>query len=300
MSSTRAAILPIALSCFLASIVVADVGPEDAHSDIEFLAIGKAANYRQHQERLVLLNYHFYAEIFKRPNGHVQNAYLLFPPDLSRKEEFEDLGDMLKVKGGRYTSLDEMQAVYPDGVYRFTFITSGSERHNRQFTVGAQNSEKPIPTPITIRLFQRGLPVPPEQVDPELELTIRWTPFLQGKSDPNGIIDDMIFVSVTDCRGAKVAHSGRAFGEQGAYTFRNTEFVVSDRLLRPGLVYPIFVEHVMADTSREMRIPGMVANATTTFLDLRTTGEAKGESCPDTLPQMEPGQTDRPGPSLNS
>lgn len=288
------------LFCLFADAVSAEKIKETvSHPDVSFLAIGKAANRRQHGDKqLTLLNYHFYAEIFLQPGGHVNDAYLVFPADSHVKEKFEDLGDMLKVRGHRYPTFVEMNSSYPDGDYRFIFTTSDGTTQNRKFAVRGSGADRPIPDPIVIGLVQNGQSVSADRIDPRVDVTISWTAFHQGRADANGIIDDMVFVSVTDCLGNKVDHSGKAFSEKGAFTFRNSEFVLKASLLRSGWIYPIFVEHVVADTSRENQIPGMVANAATTFLDLRTTGGTEKDGCPDVLPQMEPGQTDRPAPSF--
>ncbi|MDG1996741.1 MAG: hypothetical protein P8J14_09620 [Emcibacteraceae bacterium] len=202
---------------------------------------------------------------------------------------------MLKITGDRYKSREDMDAKYPDGEYHYNFKTSDGKDHDLKFMVGGENGERTIPDFIEVTFKQGGLSVEQDAINPDKDLTITWSPFNTGRADPNGIIDDMIFVSVIDCFGGRIDHSGTAFTERGAMTFRENQYRLHADQLKAGMIYPIFVEHVKADTLDEDGINGMVANATTVFIDVKTSGENTGMACPATLPQMEPGQTDRPG-----
>ncbi|MCC3862053.1 hypothetical protein [Pseudemcibacter aquimaris] len=266
---------------------------QDSHPDISFIPIGKAVNLRQMNDgETKVLNYHFYAELFIKEGGSVTDAKFT---GNGKTVDFDLIDNMLKVKGDRYKTREEMDVKYPDGEYHYNFKTSDGKNHDLKFMVGGENGDRTIPDFIKVTFKQGGIPVSQDNINPDKDLTITWSPFSSGRADPNGIIDDMIFVSVTDCHGNRVDHSGTAFTDRGAMTFRETQYRLHADQLKAGMIYPIFVEHVKADTLDQDGINGMVANATTVFVDVKTTGENMGDACPALLPQMEPGQTDRPG-----
>lgn len=266
---------------------------QESHPDISFVPIGKAVNLRQTVSGdTEILNYHFYAELFIKEGGNVTEGIFI---GNGKTVPFERIDNMLKITGDRYQTRAEMDSKYPDGEYHYNFKTSDGKAHDLRFMVGGENGDRTIPDFIKVTLKQSGLPVRQDQINPDKDLTITWAPFKSGRADPNGIIDDMIFVSVTDCFGGRIDHSGTAFTKRGAMTFRESQYRLHADQLKAGMIYPIFVEHVKADTIDQEGINGMVANATTVFLDLKTLGDAEGKTCPALLPQMEPGQTDRPG-----
>ena len=94
-----------------------------------------------------------------------------------------------------------------------------------------------MPEPVTISLAQNGSGVAPSRVDPNRELTVRWSDFAQGRADPNGVIDDLIFVILTDCHGEIVSHSGRPFAATPFLTYEVESYPVTKGALAPGLPY---------------------------------------------------------------
>ena len=150
------------------------------------------------------------------------------------------------------------------------------------------------PGPIEISLFQGGAAADPDAIDPDQDLTVRWSPFTKGAADPNSIIDDMIYVIFGDCLGNEIGHSGHAISNPDALTYAATEYVISSELLQPGQAFQLEVEHSNMDTAIERNIEIMVTYAATSFLDLRTTGtDRSSTACPAVPYAMDGGQTDR-------
>jgi hypothetical protein len=264
---------------------------------VAFLVMGKTTNHRQAVSgQLSLLNYHFFAEIFPKPGaGQVTEASLRFPD--GHRQGFEDLGYVLEVHGGRYDDEAELDELYPNGDYSFAFTTPSGRVDPRVLSVrGTGKGKSRIPPPARITLAQEGRVVSPDAIDANEDLTVTWTPFRTGSKDPNGIVDDLVFVVVADCHGEKIEHSGRPFEGTPFLTFEATEYVIPSVKLVPGRPYQMSIEHAKVDTSKEDGIVGLVTYASTTFLDFRTAGVGDGASgCPDVMPKFDAGQTDRSG-----
>lgn len=282
----------------LIAIWASSAGSLQGQADyVSFLVMGKTTNHRQATSGdLSLLNYHFFAEIFpKHGEGEVTEALLRFPD--GRPQTFEDLGYVLEVHGGRYDNEEDLDALYPNGDYSFAFATPGGRVNDRVLSIrGTGEGASRIPAAPRITLSQRGGVVSPRTIRSNEDLEVTWSPFRAGERDPNGIVDDLIFVVVADCHGERIEHSGRPFEGAHFLTFETSRYVVPAQRLEPGRPYQMSVEHAKVDTSREDGIVGLVTYASTTFLDFRTTGAADGASaCPDVMPKFDAGQTDRPG-----
>ena len=74
-------------------------------------------------------------------------------------------------------------------------------------------------------LHQRGEVANPDAIDPDEDLRVTWSEFEHGSADPNGVIDDLIFVIVGNCMGEKIVHSGGAFGDS-FLTYADKEFTI--------------------------------------------------------------------------
>jgi hypothetical protein len=143
-------------------------------------------------------------------------------------------------------------------------------------------------------LSQGGALVEPEKIDPNLDLRVTWSSFESGAPDPLEIMDDLLFVIMGDCDGTRRAHSGRPFEGTPFLTYRDTAFTIDAELLRPDNVYQLSVEHARLNTSREHDVVAFATFASTTFLDLQTTGTAAaGEACRTVRKGFDAGQTDR-------
>ncbi len=255
---------------------------------VSFLVMGKTANHRQSETgELGLLNYHFFAEIFVREGGRVSLAALVFPG--GETVSFEDRGSVLELHGGRFDLQDALDQKYPTGVYRLRFQTPGGSVEGRSLRLRGSR----IPEAPRIALLQDGRPVSPESIDSAKDLNVNWSAFEGARSDPNGILDDLVFVVVGNCHAERVVHSGRPFEETPFLTYQTKEYTIPGGKLSPGEVHQMFVEHAAVDTSEEDGIVGLVTYASTTFLDLQTLGSPGGRACPEVMPPFDGGQTDR-------
>lgn len=263
---------------------------------VTFLVMGKTTNHRQSADgAMSLLNYHFFAEIFVEEGGSVTDASLGFPD--GKSQPFTDLGFVQEVHGGRYDAEAELDRSYPDGDYTFRFDTPSGNLPGRVLSVRGTGStgggQSRIPQAVRITLRQDGREVSPNAVDPDKDLEVAWNAFVTGESDPNGIVDDLIFAVLGDCHGEKTVHSGRPFEGTPYLTYTTRNYVIPAEKLSPGEPHQLFVEHAKVDTSTDDGLVGLVTYAATTFLDFRTTGVASGAPCPPSMPKMDQGQTDR-------
>lgn len=245
------------------------------NSDVTFFVIGKHANYSQilSGEREPV-DYSFFSEIFLTADGDASDATLRFPTS-----ELVPFRDMREVAGGdrdniflisgedRFTDYPALQSRYPDGEYRVSFSTpSGSVQDG------------------VLRFEDRGLPAPPqvslqqgahrgiEIMAPGVDTIIHWTGFSEGRPDPHGILDDLIFVILTNEDGERVAHSGRPFEGRPYLTYADTNFTIDGNALEPGHSYTLSVEHALLDdTILFDGVPAFTTRAVTTKLDFTTT-----------------------------
>ena len=284
------------LVLFVPLLVAACTG-DHKQNDITFVVAGKTSNYRQLGDAVpYLLNYHFFAEIFPQKGGEVTNASLLVAGNNKTEIEFADLGYVLEAHGGRYQTLAELNREYPNGSYRFKYHAASTGSVVQSVILGdSEQRALSLPAPPQILLTQQGLPVQSDAVNPHLDLTVSWSEFVDGSADPNGIVDDLVFVIMGDCLGERIAHSGRPFENRPYLTFKDTQFIIPASTYAPGNVYQLQVEHAVITTSLEHGVPGLATFATTTFLDVRTlagAGEPTG-SCQEIKKKFDAGQTDR-------
>lgn len=281
----------LAVCAQVTTAAVAIAQPQD-HAD--YVVVGKSINHRQSTNGdLTLLNTVFFAEVFETENGTVRNAHLRGPGEAAEGLAFGG-DDIHFLAGTRQFSIEGLTENFPDTTYYFDFDTPDGNVRGLPATFKRDAGEIRNPGPILVSLSQGGEVVDPSVIDPELDLTIRWTPFAKGSSDPHGIIDDMIYVIVGDCLGNEIVHSGHAISNAQALTFRATEFVVPAQALHPGQPFQLEIEHSNMDTDIQKNIEIIVTYAATTFLDIRTTGvELQSAKCPATPFAMDGGQTDR-------
>lgn len=251
-------------------------------SDVTFFVIGKHGNYVQSlpgQHEAV--DFSFFSEIFLTSHGDASNASLRFPTN-----EIVRYRDMRQAAGGerdniflisgevRPKTYAELLNRYPDGDYRFSFTTPSGSISDRVLSF----ENRPLPKPPHISVQQGG-----EQqcvvMTPGKNAVVRWSEFAEGRADPNAILDDLVFVILTDADGNRVAHSGRPFENRPYLTYANKNFVIDGDLLRPDQTYTLSVEHALLDdTTRFDSVPAFTTRAVTTKFVLRT-GPADQESC---------------------
>lgn len=281
---------------FLFCLLLPLITPASEQQDVSFVVLGKTANYRQSYDAShSLLNYHFFAEIFLKEKGRISNAALITPGGKSELV-FEGEGSVLEVHGGRYRSESELNSAFPDGNYIFSYRLSDRTLLNESVMIKNDSSHSRIPEPVRIYLSQAGRKVKPVSIDANTDLIVSWSPFESGNVDPNGIVDDLVFVVTGNCQGEKIDHSGGPFGDGEYLTFASKQYTIPASKLSAGMTYQVFVEHAEMDTSMYRGIPEIATWATTTFLDIQTEGEelsGRGQ-CPSTMPAMDGGQTDRP------
>lgn len=264
-------------------------------TDTQFLVVGKTANYRQdrNSEKQEMINYHFFAEIFVKEGGAVTDGTLANAGIDTMY--FHDHPSVLETHGGRYETEADLDALYPDGDYNFTYTETGD--HTIEIPVNLSkkaDGKTRIPAAPVITFKQDGATVNSYDIDPDKDLNISWTPFTEGGADENGFVDDLVFAVVGNCLGEKISHSGVPFGGGPHLTYADTDVTISADLLNPGEVYSVSVEHAVMDTNYVGNVPTIATYASTSFLDFNTTGENVGGLACTTLPvQMDKGQTDR-------
>ena len=244
---------------------------------IQLLLMISAGSYAEDCSGAVSsVDFSFFSEIFLTTDGDLEDAFLTFPSEERvafedrRRLEGAERDNLFLVAGNRrFQSREELEAAYPDGDYRIEFITpsGGVEQGDLEFPGG-------------------GLPEPPRIVvngqpggnctglDPNRDLNVTWSPFARGRADPRGILDDLIFVILTDAAGNRVAHSGRPFEERPYLTYADDHFTIGAETLRPEEKYTLSVEHaVLADTRTYAAVPAMTTYAVTTRLSFETAAE---------------------------
>lgn len=271
--------------------------PKDEQSDITFLVAGKTSNYRQVGSKPpYLLNYHFFAEIFPKKGGQVTAASLQVAGNKKPEITFTDLGYVLEAHGGRYPTEAMLNAEYPNGRYRFAYHSPSTGSVSQWVMLGeSANRRLRLPDPPQILLSQEGVPVEPDAINPDLDMTVSWSKFADGAADPNDIMDDLIFVIMGDCLGERIAHSGRPFENTPYLTYQDSQFVIPASAFAAGNIYQLQVEHAVLGTSIEHGVPGFATFATTTFLDINTlAGEGvRAGGCQEIKKKFDAGQTDR-------
>jgi hypothetical protein len=263
-------------------------------SDITFFVLVKSSNYSQDSTgHLTLLNYHFFSEIFLTDSGSIEHAELTLHHPSGERLSYIDRGHNFYVEGGHFDTVEEVDAAYPNGQYVFDIDAPTVDIVDATLSMAGPDGQTDIPLPITISFFQSGAPVSPVEIDPERDVLMRWSDYSNGRDDPNGIVDDMIFVVVADCFGERIYHTGLPF--EGEYLRHDVrEVTIASSSLEPGRPYSAFVEFPHVVDSRVFKgVPGFTSYATATYVDLHTTGENIGAACPDSLPPMDTGQTDR-------
>lgn len=266
------------------------------HAD--YVVIGKSVNTRQeHSGEQKLLNTVFFAEIFQtkaavEAGGTVLNGVLTGPGNAAEGLHFSD-DEARYLTGGRRETIEELDEIFPDSTYYFSFDTPDGSIKNLPTTFTKDGDESLNPGPITLNLTQNGMAADPAAIDPEQDLRITWSPFAKGAADPNGMIDDMIYAMFGNCMGEEIVHSGHAF-EPGSITYVADGFTIPASALHGGQPFMVEVEHSNMETDIYEGVEIIVTYAASTFLDIKTTGEnTQNPSCPAVPYAFDGGATDR-------
>jgi hypothetical protein len=272
-----------------------------AEDDLWFFVLVKSNNYSQSQEgKLTLLNYHFFSELFGREEGKIKSATLTRVGSAEEAKVYEDRDDTFYYEGGHFNNVEALDEKHPNGDYHFRIELASGEKIDTDLSLRGPQGKTDIPAPIKIYFFQDNKEVKPYAVDPNKPTTVKWSPYSNGQADPNGIVDDMIFVVFQDCQGERVFHTGLPFKESRYMKYDVNETTVPMSRFKPGQTYSMFVEfpHVV-DSKIVNGIPAFTSYATATYLDIHTTGESDENSCPDKMPPLDTGQTDRMDVEIN-
>ena len=277
----------------LASAVIAGLLPVSApiaqQADVSFFVAGKVARYQQDARgALSPINYMFFAEVFLTKDGKAWESTLEIPGGDGpggdgtekaleyRHSESPLINDVMYLSGAA-DSKTELDETFPNGEYKFRFKTSSGNITNGVASfIGARFPKQPV-----ITFVQDGRAVSVLEVDASKDLVVTWTPFSEGHADPNGILDDLIFVAVDSCTIEDMVHSGRPFEGTKFLTFADTDFRISAGTLEPGQTYKMYVEHArLAGTHRVAGIPAFATFAASTYMDFVTLGKTTASSCP--------------------
>ena len=277
-------------------VVCHSCSPYAPEQDVQFVLLGKTRNYRQSEAGAVtFLNTVFFGEIFLNDGGVVSDGVVTGPGDAEHGLSFGN-EEVPFLAGNRHTSIEALEEQYPDGTYHFSFNTPHGNVRDLPVTFSKHGLESRFPSPVEISLHQNGQEATPGAIDPDEDLLVTWNEFERGAADPNGIIDDMIYVIMGNCLGVKTVHSGRAFATP-SLTYVAREFTIPKEELYPGQPFQVEVEFSEMDTGRHENLVSIVTYATSTFLDIRTTGiNEQGVTCPAQPFAMDGGQTDRTKP----
>ena len=261
---------------------------------LHFIVLVKSSNYSQNRDgELTRLNYHFFSEVFPHNPETLVTGSLWRDGLGSSAMDYEKRENNHYIEGGHFDTVEEADKTHPNGVYRLSVKTDKVHIVNQRLNLAGDSGATEIPEPIKIHLSQGGNTVAPDNLDPNQSLTISWSEYSNGRDDPRGIVDDMIFVVMQDCTGARIVHTGLPF--KGPYmTWKSQQVTVDDSKLKPGHPYSIFVEFPqVVDSHIAEGVPIFSSYATATYLDLTTQGEARSNECLDSMPPMDTGQTDR-------
>ena len=267
----------------------------DEQDDLWFFVLVKSNNHSQSMDgELTLLNYHFFSELFAKEKGKIKSASLT---RLGKNEaifNYEDRGEAFYYEGGHFNTLEAVDNAHPNTDYRFQIQLSSGESMDATLALRGPKGKTDIPAPIHIHFYQQGEKIRQDQVNPDLPLLVKWSPYSNGRADVNGIVDDMIFLVFQNCHGERVFHTGLPFKELNYTKYSVTEMEVPAGRFKSGQTYALFVEfpHVV-DSTIAQGIPGFTSYATATYTDIRTSGEKNDRACPDKTPPLDTGQTDR-------
>ncbi|MFT5350827.1 MAG: hypothetical protein ACI909_003293 [Planctomycetota bacterium] len=286
------------LALFLALYVLPASSEQD---DLWFFVLVKSNNYAQDTEgEIKLLNYHFFSELFGKEPGKIKSATLSQPGKEGESFNYEDRGEAFYYEGGHFNTEASVDTAHPNGDYRFQIKLSSGSEVDATLALRGPGGETDIPAPIQISFSQLGEKVKQKEVNPDLPLQVKWSPYSNGQADPKGIVDDMIFVVFQNCQGERVFHTGLPFKEANYTKYNVTEINVPAGSFKSGQTYSLFVEfpHVV-DSVIANGVPGFTSYATATYTDITAIGEIDNSTCPDDIPPLDTGQTDRMDVEIN-
>lgn len=298
MKKNRFLLQATIFATFIALYVIPVLSAQD---DLWFFVLVKSNNYSQSQDgKLTLLNYHFFSELFGKETGKIKSATLTRVGKDGESFNYEDRSETFYYEGGHFNTVESLDNVHPNGDYRIQIVLASGDQIETTLSLKGSDGLTDIPAPIQISFYQDGMKVKQKTVNPDLPLQVKWSPFSNGRPDANGIVDDMIFVVFQNCQGDRVFHTGLPFKEAEYTKYNVTEINVPAGRFKPGQTYSMFVEfpHVV-DSKVVNGVPGFTSYATATYTDINTVGKIDPNNCPDEIPPLDTGQTDRMDVDIN-
>ena len=191
-------------------VVSTSCSPSAPEEDVQFVLLGKTRNYRQSEAGTVtFLNTVYFGEIFLNEGGIASDGFVTGPGDAERGLYFGDQ-EVPFLAGNRHTSIEALEEQYPDGTYFFNFDTPHGNVRDLPVTFSKHGLESRFPSPVEISMHQNGQEAIPSAIDPSHDLLVTWNEFDRGAADPNGIIDDMIYVIMG---GTTISSRGGVLGD---------------------------------------------------------------------------------------
>jgi hypothetical protein len=307
MSNMQTGIVTGLVAAWLAASAVGCAGKQEPGTEpaaepsgspgdhVKFFVIGKSWHYEQDVAgELSLVDLGYFAEIFKTVDGRASDATMQLQQPGSEPIPFvreADGGAVMHGRAGkRHKDLAALDAELPNGDYAFRFTTPAGEVEGYEVTLAGEGGKTDLPPAPEITLAQDGKPVRANAVQPGTDVLVSWTPFETGRSDPNGIADDLVFVMMEDCKGERAFHSGRPLGTPNplepdressrVLTYKDTEVMIPGKTFAPGMTYELDVEHArLLDTDERHGVVGMSTFAVTTHLHLTVVGNAPEGAC---------------------
>ena len=260
--------------------------PED---NVTFIVVGKKDHYRQDENgNLKLLSYFLFTDVVLTRDGKMDHATFTAPN--GARTYYPEVHGRKSSFGVHFGQRRWMDLAFPDGDYQVNISTPDGDVSGLTLSLSGAD----FPRTALVTLKQNGEAVPVNNVDPDQDLSITWPPFTEGRGDRNPVLEDIIFVAVHDCDNNRIGFGGRPRDGTPYLNYQDTEFTLTADKLEAGRKYALFVEHaILADIDQSTGIFGIASFAPTTYLDFATTGENTGKACPDVMPQLEPGQSDR-------
>jgi len=249
----------------------------DDSKDVTYFAVVKNHVFAQDSySHVTETGYSFLAYIFVSQDSDISNAYLKFPGETGHKEVFPDFRNLDNAEKDTYLFIhsdkiysdkEEYDRDFPDGTYTVEFATS-SGMHRADIDIKGDV----YPKAAVMTLYQQGYEAEPGKIDPKADLRVVWGGFPQGRADPNGILDDVVFVIVKDCHGGKVLHSGRPY--QGFHLlYTDKDYTVPAGTMLPGRRYELIVDNgLRVDSNTDAGVPGVGFYAQTNKMAIQTFG----------------------------
>jgi hypothetical protein len=182
-----------------------------------------------------------------------------------------------------FDSLAELEAAHPSSAeYRWHVEGPQGSFELPPIRIGGPDRKLQVPEPSPIRLSQNGQQVEDvNAIDQDLDLVMSWNPFVIGSKLGDTEWDDLVFVLVSDCRGAVIFTGGAPGTDDDFVRFDENSSVVPAGTLQPGREYTAFISQVnYVDHNESHGITQLAANSFATELPIRTTaGEDGGVAC---------------------